>query len=51
MFQFATATKNNKKNSNKMESLQVDGPITERAYIGGGGGGGLITGMCFLFKA
>ena len=34
-FQFPTATKKNTKNSNNMESLtlQVDGPITGRAYV------------------
>ena len=40
VFQFASATKKNKNISNNMESLtlQVDGPITQRAYILGGGG-------------
>ena len=38
-FQFATATKKNSSNNMKSLTLQVDGPITERAYIGGGGGG------------
>ena len=35
-----------------MESLtlQVDGPITERVYIGGGGGGGLTTGIFFCLQ-
>ena len=40
-FQFTTPTKKNHKNSNDMKSLtlQVDGPITRRAYHIGGGGG------------
>ena len=52
VFQFATPTKKNQINSNNTESLtlQIDGPITGRAYIrnifsvykrGGGGGGDL----------
>ena len=31
--------KKKQKNSNNMESLTFDGPITGRAYKGGGGGG------------
>ena len=40
--------KTNKKQ--KSLTLQVDRPITRRAYIpGGAGGGALITGIYFLF--
>ena len=51
VFHIPTATlgKKNQKYSNNTESftLEVDGPITGRAYIPAGGG--LITGIFFLF--